>query len=339
MLLLLTSADRLILYAALMFGVAVLLRFIYSIYSHRHFEETRRIRLHIEHGLFRDMFSFAGWNMLGSGSALLRNQGIDILLNMFFGVTVNAAKGVSNQVLHAITQFVHNFQTAVNPQLTMSVAQSDTQRTHFLIMQGGRFSFYLLCLFVIPLIMVTPQVLSLWLVEVPQWAVEFIRWTLVYQLWDTLSRFLINAMLATGEIRNYQIVVGGTKLLAVPMAYVWLLLGGSPLVGIWVNIILELVCLGLRLYFNANANGLRWKTYLTGVVLRCWMVFGMAIGLSYIIKNYLTSNFILFVVISLVLTALSIIILGMNKSERELLLSKANHVLISWMPSRGRAGR
>lgn len=324
MLILLTSADRLILYAALMFAVALLLRFIYSIYSHRHFEETRHIRLHIEHGLFREMFSFAGWNLFGNGSALLRNQGIDILLNMFFGVTVNAAKGVSNQVLHAITQFVQNFQTAVNPQLTMSVAQSDTQRTHFLIMQGGRFSFFLLCLFVIPLIMVTPQVLSLWLVEVPQWAVEFIRWTLIYQLWDTLSRFLVTAMLATGEIRNYQIVVGGTKLLAVPMAYVWLLLGGSPLVGIWVNIILELACLGLRLYFNANANGLRWKTYLTGVVLRCWVVFVMAIGLSYMIKDYLTSNFILLIVASLVLTVLSISIIGMDKSERLLVLSKAS---------------
>ena len=141
-----TPYDRLIMYALLMFGLSLLNRIMYTMYSHRHFEETQHVKLGIEKGLFQEMFSFAGWNLFGSGSKLLRNQGVDILLNMFFGVTVNAAKGLSNQVHHAVYQFITNFQTAVNPQLTMSVAQTDYKRTHTLIIQGSRFSFYLMCL-------------------------------------------------------------------------------------------------------------------------------------------------------------------------------------------------
>ena len=322
-LLLITSYDRLIVYAALMFCIALLMRVIYSLYSHKHFEETRNIKMRIEHGLFREMFAFAGWNLFGNGSMVLRNQGIDILLNMFFGVTVNAAKGVCNQVSHALTQFVHNFQTAVNPQLTKSVAQTDLNRTHFLIMQGGRFSFFLLCLFAIPVLTVTPQLLSLWLVDVPKWSVEFIRWTMIYMLWDTLSRFLINSILATGKIRNYQITVGSTKLLALPMAYIWLKLGGNPLVGVWVNIILEMACLGLRLYFNSHAIGLRWSEYIKYVVLRCWLVFGLALSGTYIFKH-LTNNFFLLVIFSVVCTIISVAYLGINSNERLLIIKKMN---------------
>ena len=205
-LILITPTDRLLLYAGLIFAVSVLIRMIYTVYSHRHFSETQNVKLHIEHGLFREMFAFAGWNLFGNGSLILRNQGIDILLNMFFGVTVNAAKGVCNHVQAAIHQFVGNFQTAVNPQLTKSVAQKDIARTHFFIMQGSRLSFFLLCFFAIPIMITTPDILSLWLVEVPNYSVEFLRWALIYQLWDTLSRFLINSVLAYGKIRNYQLV-------------------------------------------------------------------------------------------------------------------------------------
>lgn len=322
--LLLVNVDRLILYAALMFGITLLMRFIYSIYSHRHFEETRNIRLHIEKGLFKRMFSFAGWNLFGTGSAVLRNQGIDILLNMFFGVTVNAAKGVSNQVQHAVYQFVTNFQTAVNPQLTKSVAQNDYERTHTLIVQGSRFSFYLLTIFAIPIIVTAPQILSMWLVKVPRFSIDFVRWTFIYLLWDTLSRFLINTVLAHGRIKMYQIVVGGIKLFALPLAYIWLKLGGSPLVGIWINIILELACLCLRLYYNSKFNGLEWFVYIRKVVLRCWGVFCLALLCVYLVKQSLTDNFIFVILIAMGFSSVIIYSLGINRSERRFLLNRVH---------------
>lgn len=317
-----SRTDRLLLYAGLIFAASLLVRMIYTVYSHRHFLETQNIKLHIEHGLFREMFAFAGWNLFGNGSLLLRNQGIDILLNMFFGVTVNAAKGVCNQVQSAIHQFVGNFQTAVNPQLTMSVAQKDIARTHFLIMQGSRLSFFLLCFFAIPLLITTPDILSIWLVEVPKYSVEFIRWTLILQLWDTLSRFLINSVLAYGKIRNYQLVVGGTKLFALPMAYIWLKMGGSPLVGIWVNIILELFCLAQRLYFNSRYNGLPYFQFIFKVVLHCWVVFSIAVGTVYLFKILVSSNFFVLIAISFLMTTLTVAFLGITNKERQFVVSK-----------------
>ena len=317
-----TPYDRLIMYALMMFGLSLLNRVLYTLYSHRHFEETRHIKLGIEKGLFQEMFSFAGWNLFGSGSKLLRNQGVDILLNRFFGVTVNAAKGLSNQVHHAVYQFITNFQTAINPQLTKSVAQKDFKRTHTLIIQGGRFSFYLMCLMSIPLIIVTPQVLSIWLTEVPEYTVLFVRWTLIYLLWDTLSRFLITAILAYGKIKTYQIVVGGIKFLVLPLAYVWLKLGGNPIVGIWSNIILEMLSLGLRIYFNHLYNGLSWSSYFLKVILRCWFVFVIALAGSYYIQTFLPNNFIILVLIAFVITCTTIAFIGMGQREREFVASK-----------------
>lgn len=314
--------DRLLLYAVLMFVVALILRLIYTIYSHRHFEETRHIKMRIEQGLFREMFTFAGWNMFGNGSKLLRNQGVDILLNLFFGVTINAAKGICNQVQTAVYQFVSNFQTAVNPQLTMSVAQRDFKRTHSLLIQGGRLSFYMLCLFAIPLIVATPEVLSLWLVKVPNYTIEFVRWTLIYLLLDSLSRFLTNSILAYGHIKVYQIVVGGTKLLILPLVYFWLLLGGDPLTGIWANIILEVVCLCQRMYFNKKYNGLNWLQYVTKTVLPCWGVFALALLFSYLIRVYVSNNVFILVIISFFITLIVISVFGINKVERQFVFNK-----------------
>lgn len=322
-----TPYDRLVVYALFMFGLSLLNRILYTVYSHRHFEETRHVKLGIEKSLFQEMFSFAGWNLFGSGSRLLRNQGVDILLNIFFGVTVNAAKGLSNQVHHAVYQFITNFQTAVNPQLTMSVAQTDFKRTHTLIIQGGRFSFYLMCIMSVPLIVVTPQVLSIWLVEVPAFTVEFVRWTLVYLLWDTLSRFLINAVLAYGKIKTYQIVVGGTKLLILPLVYIWLKMGGSPLVGIWANIILEVICLGQRLYFNHLYNGLSWFSYFWKVILRCWFVFAIALVASYYVLSFIPDNFIILIISALLITGVTIAFVGMGQGERELAFNKVNSIV------------
>lgn len=310
------TADRLIVYAALIFLSSVLVWFVCCIYTHKNFEETRHLQFKLDHAQFKEMFSFAGWHLFGSSSNVLKKQGVDILLNMFFGVTVNAAKALSNQVFSAVELFVSNLQSAVSPQLTKSFARNDYDRVHVLIVQGSRISFFLVTLFSVPMIVSAPQVLSIWLVNVPVYTVEFVRWLFIYLLLDTFSRFLLRAVSAYGNIRNYQIVVGGTKLLIVPVAYIWLLLGGGPLVCIWSTLIVEIVCFGERLYFSRKYHGFPCLQYIKKVFLRCWIVFALAISTAFLLKTYLTSNFILITMLALGCSVIAILYVGVNSRER-----------------------
>lgn len=314
--------DKLIIYGFMLMAIAVIIRIIYSVYSHRRFEESRNIKLRIEHDLFKEMFSFAGWNLLGEGSMLLRNQGVDILLNIFFGVTVNAAKGLANQIQHAITMLVGNFTTAVKPQLTKAVAQKDTPRIFFLINQGSRFSFYLLAIVAVPIIISTPDILSIWLKEVPQYTVSFVRWTLIYALLDTQSRFHIHAILSAGKIRNYQIIVGGTKLLAIPVAYVFLKCGASALIGIWVNIGLEIICFGERLYYNKKQLEFPIIQYVTKLFIPNWIVFIIMLSIPFIISYFCNLTVFLIIPISVLYGGIIIAFIGLKKNERIMLTKK-----------------
>ncbi|MDE5881107.1 MAG: MATE family efflux transporter [Muribaculaceae bacterium] len=309
--------EKLIAYAVMLVLIAIVVQLIYSVYSYRSFEEAKKIKLRANKGLFKEMFAFSGWNLIGAGSGVLRNQGIDILLNIYFGVILNAAKGICAQVQNAITQFITNFQTAVNPQLTKSIAQENYLRNHMLVIQGGRFSFFLMSVFSIPIITNCSSILQLWLKEIPDWTVLFIQWTLIYCLWDCLSRFLINSIMATGNIRNYQLIVGGTKLLVLPIVWILFYCGWPPLTGIWINIIIEIVCLGERLWFNRKYTGLSPKEYLIKAVGPCWLCFLITFAAVMVIKCYCLSNIISLLPISLVLTVTIIWIIGLNGKERQ----------------------
>lgn len=308
--------DKLIAYSIILASIVIIVQLIYSTYSYIKFEEGRDIKIGIKGSLFKDMFAFSGWNLLGSGSYLLRNQGIDILLNIYFGVIVNAAKGICSQVQNAVTTFVSNFQMAVNPQLTKSIAQEDYDRNHVLVMQGGRMSFYLMTVFSIPIITNCYGILKVWLKEIPAWTELFIQWTLVYCLWDVLSRFLINTILATGNIRNYELIVGGTKLLALPLTWIILTNGGSPLSGIIVNIILEIFCLGERLWFNYKFTGLSYGKYILRTVIACWSLFLIALGIVEAIKYFLFSNIYVLLPFSFIITIAIIFGIGLTTQEK-----------------------
>jgi O-antigen/teichoic acid export membrane protein len=307
--------DKLILYTVLGLGVSIIIRLIYRIYSVKHFEEANNIRFSVRNSTFKEMLAFSGWNVFGNGSFLLRNQGIDMLLNIYFGVTINAAKGIASQVQSAITQFVSNFQSAVNPQLVKSVAAGDMSRNHELVTIGSRYSFYLMTLFAVPVIVNAKEILSWWLKTVPDWTVNFLTFTLIYCLLDCLSRFLINTILATGDIKIYQIIVGGTKLLAIPITLIILECGGNPITGIYVNIGLEIICLGQRLYFNRKYTNLDIKKYLSQVIGRCWGIFVLAIIIALCFREFMP-NFFIAAVVNAIIAALCIFTLGINKKER-----------------------
>lgn len=314
-----TTFDKLLVYALLYSVVAIIIRFIYSAYCTRKFVEAKSISFQINKPLFKEMFGFSTWNFIGVSSLILRNQGIDILLNMFFGVSVNAAKGISNQVQGAVQQFVGNFTSAVNPQLTKSVAQKDYTRTGSLIIHGSRLAFFMMMLFAVPIIIYSKEILQLWLADVPEYAELMVKLIMIYLLSDTMSRFLTNALLAFGNIRDFQLIVGGIKLLALPLAYIILKFGGSPLTGIWVNIILEFVCLGFRLSLIKQRLNFNIFNFIFKVLLTCWTMFFIAYISASVFYYRVSDNLYIGGTLSILISVICIYA-ALSKSERNLII-------------------
>lgn len=319
-LLLIFSWDKLILYAFFHLLISVLIRFIYTRYSKKNFDEARNIKYSIDKPLFKEMFAFAGWNLFGSGSLVLRNQGIDVLLNVFYGVTVNAAKGVSNQVQHAVHTLVGNFTTSIKPQLIKSVAQQDYKRANSLIFKGTTISFYLMMLFTVPLYVCANEVLSLWLVKVPDYAVDMVKLSFVYLLMDALSRFLISGLLAYGDIRNFQLIVGTLKLMTFPLAWIMLVCGGSPLTGIWANIIIEVAAIGWRLKLASQRLHVDIRKFVLNVICKSWGVCLLSIVVPLLTYSYLTTNLIIEGLISVSCVLLTIWFVGADKQEKKYII-------------------
>lgn len=310
--------DKLLGFAAAQFVVALVLRIVSSLYALRSFSEVRDVPRKVDRGVFNEMFSFAGWNLLGNGSLVLRNQGVDILLNIFFGVVVNAAKGISNQVQGAVMQLVGNFTTALKPQLTMSIARGDYARAFSLINKGSRYCFLLMLVVAVPVIVCAPGLLKFWLVDVPELAILFVRWTMLYLLLDSLSKMLIHSILSKGDIKWYEIWVGGTKLLAIPLAYCILLGYEVAIVGVWVNILLELVCLFERLYFNAKLLSFDWRVFLRSVLAPCALVLGLSLGVTAWLSQFFVGERMLLplLAVTVCVTCVCVWFLGMGRGER-----------------------
>ncbi len=321
--------DRLIFYALLMCSVAVIVRAVYGYYCKRHFAECT-YHFHWDREILKKMFGFAGWNFIGASSAVLRDQGGNIIINLFAGPAVNAARGIAGQVNNAVTGFVSNFMTALNPQITKSYASGDREYMMTLIYQGARLSFYMLLLLSLPILANTHYILSLWLKTVPEHSVLFVQLTLIFAMSESISNPLVTAMLATGNIRNYQIVVGGLQIMNLPISYVLLRMGYIPETVLIVAICISQCCLAARLYMLRGMIGLSSKTYLKRVYLNIIVVTAVAASIPFAISTNMRASFLSFVTVSaiaLCCSALSIFYVGCNKREREFVISKARKAI------------
>lgn len=204
--LLISTYDKLATYAVLLVAVALIVRLAYSFYCRRHFEESH-YRFVYDKSLIKEMTGFAGWSFFGNGAYMLNVQGVDMLINIFFGVTLNAARGVASQVQNAVMQFVNNFTVAINPQITKSYAAGDMRYVCKLVCRGARFSYFLLFIFVVPLFCEADYVLKLWLKIVPEYAVMFLRLSLFGTLMTLLGNSMLTAIMATGNIKNINCIL------------------------------------------------------------------------------------------------------------------------------------
>lgn len=316
--------DKLISYSFLMCLTYTTTALIYLIYCKRKFEECS-FSFSFDKQTTKRMFGFAGWNFIGASSAILRDQGGNILINLFCGPAVNAARGIAMQVNGAVTGFANNFMTAINPQITKSYASGDKKYMMTLLFQGARLSFFMLLVLSLPIIVNTHYILVIWLKLVPEHTVLFIQLTLIYTMAESLSTPLITAMLATGKIRNYQIIVGGLQLLNLPFSYLLLRLGLFPEVTLIVAILISQCCLLARLILLRKMIELPSYQYFKHVYLNVLCVSVLSaivpIAMSYMLKECLFS-FLFTSAVSVCFTFSVIYFVGCNRREKDFVVSK-----------------
>lgn len=318
--------DRLVFYSLLTTLLSVSVRIFYQIYCSHHFEECRKVSLKADKSLIVDMGKFAGWNMFGSASVTFRSQGISILLNMFFGPLLNAAYGIANQVDAAVMSFANNFTTAFTPSITKAYAEKQYSYMRSLVMQGARFSYYLLLIFVLPVLFETETILNLWLKNVPDHAVSFVRLVLVFSLIEILSSTLVRAVLATGNIKKYMLIVGSIALSTIPIAYVFLKLGANPESTMTVAIVVLVVTLIVRMIIIQSMLGISFWNFTKSVLWPVALVTLVSVSLPamlYITLKQSVMSFFLICAVSVVSAGTASFFLGFTASERTVILAKA----------------
>ena len=266
------------------------------------------------------MSAFAGWNFIGCTAGLLKDQGVNILLNIFLGPVVNAARGIALSVNTAVSGFAGNFMAAVNPQITKSYAAGDRDYMFSLVERGSRFSFYIMLILALPILFETEFILTLWLKQYPEHTVNFVRLVLILSLCDILSNTLITLQNSTGKIRNYQLVVGGMLMMNFPLSYVCLK-AGLPPESIWmISIFVSICCLLLRLLFLRKMVKLSISEYFKNVCLKVIKVALLSAILSFLMMTFIVctgwKHFLLMSAVCIMSGMISVYVIGCSKNER-----------------------
>lgn len=319
------SSNVLIYYAGLMFLMACIIREMYAIFCRRHFKECKMGKK-TDKQIIKEMLSYSGWNLFGSFSGVALNQGVNMILNSFFGVVVNAARGISFQVSGAMAQLYSNFQQALNPQIVKTYAAGDKTRMHFLITQGTRLAFFLMFVCALPIMFNIDDVLKLWLGDVPSYTAIFCILVITNSLINTMSQSLLMGAMATGNIRKYQIIVASINLMNLPLSYIALRIYPDPYLTTYIMIGLSAVAFFVRLFLVHQMIGLSVSDFLKravfSIVLCSIVAVGVAIGLDVILPasggvgRMLARLAILFVLCCCVVAAF-----GVTRSERQFAIS------------------
>lgn len=321
--------DQLIWYGALILINSTIIRAIYIVYCKRHFSECRS-KFQIDGAIWKEMFGFAGWTFIGTVAAILRDQGGNILINIFAGPTANTARGIANQVNNAVSGFADNFQTALKPQITKSYATGNLEYLNNLIFQGSRFSFYILFILALPISCNTHYIIGIWLGQIPNLSVIFVQLTLVQSLIETLSGPLITAMLATGQIRNFQIIVGGLNLLNLPISYAALKFGYSPEVVIVVAISIALCCAMTRVILLRKMINLSVRKFAVKVFANVGVVSILSAIFPITLTQYMPESFSTFIIVSAVSVSCAttiILFVGCSQDERLMIFSSIRRLI------------
>lgn len=318
--------DVLIVYGALMFLVHIITNGSYVAVARRRFEETR-IKFYWEKRQALEILSYSGWNLFGAVAGIVRSQGINILINVFFNPAINAARGLSYQVNNALNQFASNFYTAVRPQVTKYYAQGDKSATMSLVFSSSKFSYYLLLFLAVPVMVFSHELLDLWLVEIPEYTELFLILVVIIGLIDSISNPLMTLAQATGRVKLYQAVVGSIIILNLPLSWLFLHFGYSAEVTMYVAIAVAVLSLFARLIILKKLVDFPVMGFCRRVLLRILLTSLCALALSWAIKTYLFAGvsgvwpLVLSFCMSVLITTVTIVFVGFGNHERKTLVS------------------
>ena len=265
-------SDKLIAYGILVFAITLAINLMYISYCRRNYKNEAVLNIKGDKNVIKQLRGFLGWNLLGGVTSVATHEGPNYFMNYYLGVTVNAAMGIAKQVSSAVYQFTSNFQSAFNPQIVKSYASNDKEYLYNLINKTSQLSFYLLFIFAFPIILCADFIFNLWLVEVPEYTVIFCILMMLSQLLAAISSPLWMVAHATGDIKNYQIVMSIINLMVIPASFIVLRFNYPVYLILAFQVLLNILVYAYRLWFAKVKIGLPIKIYFKEVVLKCFLL-------------------------------------------------------------------
>lgn len=321
--------DKLIAYAVLGVAVSILSASIYWIYCLRKFEETS-FYIKFDYRLFKEIWGFAGWNLFAQTAWILNTQGINMLMNIFFGVVVNAARGVANQLNGVIQGFVSNFMVALNPQITKYYAIGDKDAAFKLACRGCRFSFYIMFVLALPVMIESHQILKLWLGTPPPLADEFVVWTILSSFSTLLGNTLVTLQMAHGNIRHYQLWITIFGCLPFPMTWLVFHFGAPPVVSYYIFVAVYWGLIFVRYHLVHGMTGIPAKMYLGGVVAKAHIVAAVSAIVPLTLFLLMDESILRLIIIGVTSILSSFIVIysiGLDKGERIFIKEKLSQYM------------
>jgi O-antigen/teichoic acid export membrane protein len=310
--------DKLKLYAILMFLVTLFIALVYRFVCIRKY--NIRFKFVLDRSSFRIILTYSGWNLFGAITSILNNQGINILLNIFFGPVVNASRTIAYQVNSAVTSFSNSFYTAINPQIIKSYANGDKNRMFTIVLTGSRFAFFLLLMLSLPIFIEMKAILSFWLSQVNEYMIVFTRIVIIYSLINIWENPLTQVVRATGNIRRYQIMVGSVTLLTVPISYLLFKLNYPPSTAFIVLTIIYFIVTFVRLTVLKQLIEFPIRKYIKNVLF-VNIIVALGAAIAPVLCHNAISNSILRLIMVFLTSFISVLLfvyfIGLNNTEKE----------------------
>lgn len=313
--------DKLIVYAITLVTIQLIVRLFYTQYCKKNYKESH-VTYKYDRSLIKDMSKFAGWSLVGNTAFITYTQGLNILLNTFFGPAVNAARGIAVNVQGHVLQLITGFQTAINPQITKTYAAGELKYMHELIFRSSKFSYLLMLVISLPIIIEAPAILYLWLGNVPENTVIFLRIILMSTLINTIANPLITSIKATGNIKVYEIVVGGLMLAILPISYVFLRLGYPPYTVFLVHLVIEIIAQNARILIVGKNIKLTYLDFVKKIIVRIAIITVLCSILpAYLHFHYChnTMSSMVNCAVTVVYCIIIVYMLGLNKNEKRVI--------------------
>lgn len=312
------NIDKLKAYSIIIFLNILVIFIIYFFYSKFKFKETK-FKLYYKRKEYSEILTYSGWNIIGAVSNMLRNQGINVLLNLFFSPIINAARGIAYQINTAILSLTNNFYIAVKPQITKKYANQNLLEMKKLVYSSSKLAFVLMMVICIPIFYETKFILSIWLKELPSYVIIFTRLVVINSLIEVINQPLVSAIQATGNVKIYQLTVSLILILNLPLSLLCLSAGYPPEITMYISIFLSIISYIPRMYICQKVVGIRISDFVSEVLLKLVIITFLMFFITWCIWSYFNESFLRFslvIIVNILVAPILLLFIGFNDSER-----------------------